>query len=195
MTKSAKDTELIDRLLDGDASALEQIIAKYQTKIFNTAYKIVKNRNDAQEITQDVFFTVYRKIDTFKGNSSLYTWLYRITVNYAFMKLRSRRKETHIPIHEVQQEGEENYFATILPDKSKFADEVIVEREFLTRVLQSMEELPDKYRRVFQLRDLQHYSNEEVGEMLHLSVAAVKSRIHRARLFLRERMQDFATLN
>ncbi len=193
MKNESTDQALVKSLMDGDTVALECVIEKYQSKIYNIAFNIVKNHNDAQEIVQDVFFTIYRKIGTFKGNSSFYTWIYRITVNYAFMKIRSRRKEQHIPIDEMQKpDGEETFFSTIIPDNRKFADEIVVEREFLDRVLTSMDELPDKYRKVFKLRDIQHYTNEEVSRMLNLSVAAVKSRIHRARLFMREKMQDFA---
>jgi len=193
MKKVNQDRIYVDQLLSGDANALEEIMEKYNTKVYNTAYNIVKNHNDAQEITQDVFFTIHRKIHTFKGNSSFYTWIYRITVNYAFMKLRSRRKEPHIPIDEFSRpDGDEALLTAIIPDKRKFADEVVIEREFLDKVLQSVEQLPDKYRKVFHLRDIKQYSNEEVGEMLNLSVAAVKSRIHRARLFLRDQIQDYA---
>jgi len=194
MKKVNQDRIYVDRLLQGDATALEEIMEKYNAKIYNTAYNIVKNHNDAQEIAQDVFFTIYRKIHTFKGNSSFYTWIYRITVNYAFMKLRSRRKEKHIPIEEFSRpDGDEALLTAIIPDKRKFADESVIEREFMDKVLQSMEQLPDKYREVFQLRDLKQYSNEEVSEMLNLSVAAIKSRIHRARLFLRDQIQEYAT--
>jgi RNA polymerase sigma-70 factor (ECF subfamily) len=182
MKKTTKELELIDRLQNGDVSALETVMKKYDTKVFNTAYNIVKNHNDAQEITQDVFFTIFRKIHTFKGNSSFYTW-----------KLRGRRKEKHIPIDEIAKpDSDEALLTTIIPDKRKFADETVIEQEIMEKVLQSMEQLPDKYRVVFQLRDLKQFSNEEVSQMLNLSVAAVKSRIHRARLFLREKIQDFS---
>ncbi|MBN2431587.1 MAG: sigma-70 family RNA polymerase sigma factor [Acidobacteria bacterium] len=193
MKQQINDNDLVTRLLDGDENALVEMMDKYHSKIYNIALNIVKNHNDAQEIVQDVFFTIHRKIDTFKGNSSFYTWIYRICVNYAFMKIRSRRKEQHIPIDELQKpDGEETFFSTIIPDNRKFADELVVEREFMEKVLSSMNDLPDKYKTVFHLRDIQQYSNEEVSRMLNLSVAAVKSRIHRARLFMREKMMVFA---
>jgi len=193
MRKINKDRLLVQRLQNGEPGALEEIMAKYQSKIYNTAYNIVKNHNDAQEIVQDVFFTIYRKISTFKGNSSFYTWIYRITINYAFMKLRSRRKSPHIPIEELtKSDADETVFSAIIPDKRKFADESVIERDFMRSVLKSMDQLPDKYRVVFQLRDIKQLSNEEVSQALNLSVAAVKSRIHRARLFLREKVQQFA---
>lgn len=193
MNKNTNDDDLVSRLLESDPVVLEQVMEKYHTRVFTTAYNIVKNHNDAQEITQDVFFTIHRKIDTFKGNSSFYTWIYRITVNYSFMKLRSRRREQHIPIDELSRtDGDENFLSAIIPDKRKFADEMVVEQEFMEKVLASVDQLPDKYRVVFKLRDLQQFSNEEVSQMLQLSVAAVKSRIHRARLFLRERVHDYS---
>ena len=193
MKKVNKDRLLVQNLQNGAPGALEAIMAKYQSKIYNTAYNIVKNHNDAQEITQDVFFTIYRKISTFQGNSSFYTWIYRIAINFAFMKLRGRRKAPHIPIDEMgKADGDEIVISAIIPDKRKFADESVIERDFMRSVLKSMDELPDKYRVVFQLRDIKQFSNEEVSQMLNLSVAAVKSRIHRARLFLRDKVQPFA---
>lgn len=193
MSKALKDKDLVGRLLSGDTEALAEVMAKYHQRVFNTAYNIVKNHNDAQEITQDVFFTIYRKLDTFKGHSSFFTWIYRITVNYAFMKLRSRRKQVHIPIDEVtKHDGDELVLTAVIPDKRKHADAQLVEKEFMSQVLKNIDALPGKYRVVFQLRDLQQYSNEEVGQMLNLSVAAVKSRIHRARLFLREKLHEFS---
>ena len=189
-TRNWKEQDIIEALQQGNPAALESVMAKYQTKVYNTALGIVKNANDAQEVTQDVFLTVFRKADKFQGNSSLFTWIYRITVNYSFMKIRSRRKEPHLPIEEISQrrDADEAFLAAVLPDKRKAADETLMEREFATRILRHSRELPDKYRDVFLLRDLQNYSNEEVGRLLNLSVAAVKSRIHRARNFIRERL-------
>jgi len=193
MKQIISDEELVRKLTHGDPGTLDLVMEKYQLKMYNIAFNIVKNHNDTQEIVQDVFFTIYRKIHTFKGNSSFYTWIYRICINYAFMKIRSRRKEQHIPIDEFQTpDGEEIFFSTIVPDNRKFADELVVEQEFMETVLDSITELPDKYQTVFRLRDILQYSNEEVSRMLNLSVAAVKSRIHRARLFMRERTQIFA---
>ena len=193
MNKKALEENLIKRLLEKDESALQELMSKYQTKVYNTALNIVKNSDDAQEITQDVFFTVFNKLNSFKGNSSLYTWIYRITVNFAFMKIRSRRKEIHIPISEATRndDEEERFFSAILPDKNKFADELVVQKEIMEEVLQSVEELPDKYKKVFLLRDIDLYTNHEVGRILNISVAAVKSRIHRARLILREKISHY----
>lgn len=189
MARKQTDQDMIDRLLTGDSSALEEVIQKYQPRVYNTAFQIIKDPNDAQEITQDVFFTVFRKIHTFKGDSAFYTWIYRITVNYAFMKIRSRRNRKQISFSELPQtEDNGSFLASILPDRSKLADERLVQKEFMDKVLASMGQLPDKYRVVFELRDLKQLTNEEVGQMLNLSLAAVKSRVHRARLYIREKI-------
>ncbi|MBP7866190.1 MAG: sigma-70 family RNA polymerase sigma factor [Acidobacteria bacterium] len=194
MKKNWKDADMVEGLRAGDARALEAVMEKYQGKVYNTAIGIVKNPSDAQEVVQDVFVTLYRKADTFKGNSSLFTWIYRITVNFGFMKIRSRRKEPHIPIEEAtRMDADEAVLTTILPDKRCAADDLVIQRELMGKVLQFTRELPDKYRRVFMLRDVQNYSNEEVGRLLNLSVAAVKSRIHRARSYIRERISGFQT--
>lgn len=194
MKRNWKDSDMIEGLRAGDDRALEAVMEKFHGKVYNTAIGIVKNPSDAQEVVQDVFMTLYRKADTFKGNSSLFTWIYRITVNFGFMKIRSRRKEPHIPIEEAARtDADEAVLTTILPDRRSSADDLVIQREMMGKVLQFTRELPDKYRRVFMLRDIQNYSNEEVGRLLNLSVAAVKSRIHRARSYIRERFSGFQT--
>jgi RNA polymerase sigma-70 factor (ECF subfamily) len=179
------------RLMNQDPAALEEIISRYQSKIFHTAYTIVKNHQDAQEITQDTLFTVYRKIGTFRGQSSLCTWIGRITLNNTFMKLRRRRKEPHVPIEEMPcRDGEEFFLPAVVADKGKFADEWTLERELKGKVRYALSELPDKYSQALRLKMLYDYSNVELAQRLNISVAAVKSRLHRARLFLREKMKS-----
>jgi RNA polymerase sigma-70 factor (ECF subfamily) len=184
--------DLAARLLNQDPAALEEVISRYQAKIFNTAYTIVKNHQDAQEITQDTLFAIYRKIGTFRGDSSLCTWICRITLNNTFMKLRRRRKEPHIPIDEMQsQDGKEPFRATILADQDRLADEWIVRREIMEKVRHAMEGLPDKYRQILHLEILHDYSNAEIRQRLNLSMGAVKSRLHRARVLLHGEMKHF----
>ena len=138
--------DLAARLLNQETAALEEVLSRYQARIFSMAYTIVKNHHDAQEITQDTLFAIYRKIGTFRGDSSLCTWICRITLNNTFMKLRRRRKEPHVPIEEMPcQDGGESFLAAVIPDKGKFADEWTLERELKGKVRNALDELPDKY--------------------------------------------------
>lgn len=183
--------DLAVRLLDRDETALEEVLSRYQTKIFNIAYTIVKNHQDAQEITQDTLFAVFRKIGTFRGDSSFCTWICRITLNNTFMKLRQRRREPHVAIDELQYpDGEDSFQAVTIADKGKFADEWTLERELKVKVRYAVDELPEKYRQVLRLKILHDYSDAELSQRLNLSLTAVKSRLHRARQSLREKMKS-----
>ena len=181
---------LAARLLNQETDALEEVLSRYQARIFSVAYKIVRNHHDAQEITQDTLFAIYRKIGTFRGDSSLCAWICRIAMNISYMKLRRRRKEPHIPIEEMPcQGGEESFRAAILADQKRLADEWIVQREIMEKVRIALGELPEKYRQILHLEISHDYSNAEIGQRLNLSMGAVKSRLHRARVLLRGEMK------
>lgn len=190
------------RILEGDglprhlsnqsAAVWEEVLSSIQPQIFQIASTIVKNHHDAQEITQDTLLAIYRKIGTFRGDSKLFTWVHRITLNNSFMKLRHRRKEPHLHLDEVPgQDGEEFFPAIIIADKGKIADEWISEREFMHKVFHAVDRLPGKYREIMRLEISNDYSHAELGRRLNLSVAAVKSRLFRARILLREKMKHF----
>ena len=181
---------LAARLLNQETDALEEVLSRYQARIFSVAYKIVRNHHDAQEITQDTLFAIYRKIGTFRGDSSLCAWICRIAMNISYMKLRRRRKEPHIPIEEMpSQVGEESYRAAILADQNRLADEWILRLEMMEKVRNALGELPEKYRQILHLEISNDYSNAEIGQRLNLSMGAVKSRLHRARVLLRGEMK------
>jgi len=181
---------LAARLLNQETDALEEVLSRYQARIFSVAYKIVRNHHDAQEITQDTLFAIYRKIGTFRGDSSLCAWICRIAMNISYMKLRRRRKEPHIPIEEMPcQGGEESFRAAILADQKRLADEWIVQREIMEKVRIALGELPEKYRQILHLEISHDYSNAEIGQRLNLSMGTVKSRLHRARVLLRGEMK------
>ena len=183
---------LAARLLNQETDALEEVLSRYQARIFSVAYKIVRNHHDAQEITQDTLFAIYRKIGTFRGDSSLCAWICRIAMNISYMKLRRRRKEPHIPIEEMPcQGGEESFRAAILADQKRLADEWIVQREIMEKVRIALGELPEKYRQILHLEISHDYSNAEIGQRLNLSMGTVKSRLHRARVLLRGEMKHY----
>jgi RNA polymerase sigma-70 factor (ECF subfamily) len=186
------DAALVERLRGGDEAALEELMQRYEAKVYRLAVGMMKNREDALEAVQDAFWNVYRKIDTFKAEASFSTWLYRIALNSIYMRLRSRGR------HEGRLESLEDlpdpidprtgHFAGTVEDWSERADDAVLRKELAEVLEESVAELPEEYRAIFTLRDVDGLSNQEVADILGLTLAATKTRLHRARLFLRDRL-------
>ena len=189
MLNKKSDAELVRLIRAGSQGAYEEIVNRFAQKVFNLAFSIARSSEDAEEIAQDVFITVHGKIWDFQGKSALSSWIYRITVNSAFMKLRKRKRHNALPLEEVFVSSEESCSQV----RSDVSDtNFICSRHELQEVLQqAVDKLPDEYRTIFVLRDVDGLSNEEVGEILKLSIPAVKSRLHRSRLMLRKRLEKF----
>lgn len=186
------DERLLDALSAGDPAAIEELFAKYQGRIYALAMSVVKNDADAQEATQDVFMTVVRKASTFSRNSALYSWMYRICVNTCLMRLRSKRGKEMVSIEEFLPVFTEDGLHSRAPeDWSGTVERKMLDRELGDVIKSFAGELPEKYRVVFQMSDIDELTNEEVGKVLGLSVPAVKSRLHRARLYLRGRLDGY----
>lgn len=183
------DAQLVDSFRAGDKEAFVELLNRYSEKVHNLSIRITRSEEDAEEVLQDVFVTVYNKIEKFEGKSAFSSWLYRITVNTSFMKLRKRKQNTAISIEEVSPGIRDNWVGR----RSDTADvNYICSRHELREELEkAIAKLPEEYRVIFVLRDVDGLSNQEVGEILNLSVPAVKSRLHRSRLMLRKRLQKF----
>lgn len=165
---------------------LEQVFHDYAPRIYNLALRMLGNEADAEDVTQEVLLQLVRKLDTFRGESAFPTWLHRITVNAALAYRRKRasheQHHTHDPLDSFLQEGKRaapvrNWW--IEPDK------VVLDRETQHLIEQAIASLPEIYRDVYVLADLEGLANSEIAELLGLSVPAVKSRLHRARLLMR----------
>ena len=188
--KQIADTVLVEDFKKGSLEAFEEIVSRYESKAYNLAMRFTRNQEDAEEVVQDVFTTVFRKIDGFQGKSAFSSWLYRIIVNAAFMKLRKRKQSNTISLEDLspmvrQQCLERENLAHARSDAAAFQRE-------LREILQSaIDRLPEQYRVVFILRDVDGLSNQEVSEILDLSIPAVKSRLHRSRLMLRKKLQRY----
>lgn len=183
------DLELIARFKAGDQTGLEELISRYTAKAFSLAHRLTKNPQDAEEVLQDVFTTVYRKIDGFEGKSSFSSWLYRITVNTSLMKLRKRRQNRAVLAEDVLPEYERAVLAKSITGNE---GEAFTQRSQIGAVIdQAISKLPDDYRPVYILRDVDGLSSVEVSKILELSIPAIKSRLHRARLMLRRRLVPF----
>ncbi|MCB0317687.1 MAG: sigma-70 family RNA polymerase sigma factor [Bdellovibrionales bacterium] len=183
------DEKLIEMLKASETEAFIEIINRYQDKVHNLAMRITRNEQDTEEILQDVFVAVYTKIQKFEGKSAFSSWLYRITVNTSFMKLRRRKKHLAVGLDEVNPTAASSWGK----DRSDISDlnYISTRHELKAELQKAISELPDEYRAIFILRDVDGLSNQEVGEVLDLSVPAVKSRLHRGRSLLRKRLQSF----
>jgi len=189
------DEELIKMYtIAGDENAFDEIVGRYANRIYGFALRITRNTSDAEEVFQEVFLTLSKKLDTFRGESKFSSWLYRVTVNASYMYLRSQKKhESNISLENYYPYDEKGSLMGKIMDKdwSSRPDIIIFSKEALNIIDESINELPESYRTIFHLRDIEGLSNEEVAEVLEISIPAVKSRLHRARLFLRDRLSDY----
>jgi RNA polymerase sigma-70 factor, ECF subfamily len=178
------EEKLIEAAKAGDKSALTVLVIKYEQTIYNFAFKICRNRDGAENTMQETFLSMVKSLHQFDGKSKLSTWLYRIVSNHCLMQLRkNKRNFVHIDDDEV---FEDNY----LFDKN-FNPSEEIENEELKKILDdSIQKLSPEYRIVFLLRDVEGLSTEETAEITELSVPAVKSRLHRARAFLRKEISE-----
>lgn len=188
--KQLSDDTLIEQFVAGCALSYEELITRYETKVHNLAMRLTRNSEDAEEVLQDVFVTVYRKIEGFEGKAKFSSWLYRITVNAAFMKLRKRKQDQSVSLDDMLPHLQNKAIA----QRNNFgahSDARALNNEIRIALEGAITKLPDDYRAVFVLRDIDGLSNKEVGEILSLSIPAVKSRLHRSRLMLRKRLRRF----
>ncbi|MCL4473498.1 MAG: sigma-70 family RNA polymerase sigma factor [Actinobacteria bacterium] len=191
------DDELIAEIRQGKAEALETLVSRYETRVYNLSYKMLGNKQDAEDVLQDTFLNVVRSLDSFKSRSSFSTWLYRVATNAALTKLRqrSRRDKSESEfLDEVYSIKDAAHAESRLVDWSDRPAQQLLDDEAKRVMEEAIEELPEIYRVVFVLRDVQGLPATEVAEVLDLSVPAVKSRLHRARLFLRNRLSDYFTV-
>lgn len=188
-SKEKSDAQLVKELRKGNQKAYEELISRYSEKAYHLASRMCRNQEDAEEVLQDVFVTVYRKIDGFQGKSSFSSWLYRITVNSALMKLRKRRQDRSIAMEDAIPD--EEHSLVLKSDEGKGADKTTLRKQISTALERAIQELPDDYRPVFILRDVDGLTSKEVGKILGLSIPAVKSRLHRSRIMLRQHLEDF----
>ena len=184
------ESQLVAQARDGDATAFNELVRRYEGKIFRLSQHITQNREDAEDVLQETFLKAYEHLDQFKGDSKFYTWIVRIAVNQALMKLRRRKTDKSVSLDETIDTGEDTVMREIAAwdedPEERFSREEL--GEILDSAIHSLEPL---YRSVFVLRDVEDLSTEETAEALGLSIPAVKSRLLRARLQLREKLTRF----
>jgi RNA polymerase sigma-70 factor (ECF subfamily) len=193
---SDAELALIARLRSGDASAVDDLASAYGPKIHQLALRYMKNKEDAEEVAQDVLLKVYRKISAFRGDSALSSWIYRITFNAAMSRLRNAKfsRPAEVSAEDVLRplDGDRARQPREAADWSSLADEAFMRAQMRDRLADAMKELPPIYRVPVMLRDIQGLSTEEASEVLQVKTQTLKSRLHRGRLILRQRLADFA---
>ncbi|MGA8169165.1 MAG: sigma-70 family RNA polymerase sigma factor [Candidatus Acidiferrales bacterium] len=184
-----KESSLVAAAKAGDIPAFEALVSRYERKIFRLAQHITQNTEDAQDVSQEAFLKAYEHLGEFQGNSRFYTWLVRIAVNQALMKLRKRRPKDVSLDDDI--ETEENFMPRDVEDWGPSPEERYSQEELAGILSQVIGELDPSFRTVFQLRDIEELSTEETADALGISVPAVKSRLLRARLKLRDKLNRY----
>jgi RNA polymerase sigma-70 factor (ECF subfamily) len=196
MRDSQGDAVLLARLRAGDERAVAELATTYGSKIYQLAFRYLRNKEDAEEVTQDVLYKVYRKADAFRGDAAFSSWIYRITFNAAMSRLRTARHQRAMDDDRqmVSVDGEELAVTPVhdVADWSDMADERVLRTQLRRRVFRAILALPVIYRAPVMLRDIQGMSTEEASAMLRVKDQTLKSRLHRGRLILRKQLADFA---
>jgi RNA polymerase sigma-70 factor, ECF subfamily len=186
----SEETSLVEAARSGDMAAFEALVRRYDRNVFRIAQHITQNREDAEDVVQDAFLKAYQNLGQFQGQSKFYTWLVRIAVNESLMRLRKRRTGKMVSIDE-DIETEEGTVPRDLADWAPDPEQNYTQAELAEILRKTIQGLPPGFRVVFVLRDVDGLSTEETAESLGLSVPAVKSRLLRARLQLRERLARY----
>lgn len=194
-TDRARDRELLRRLQLGHEGALAEVADLYGAKIHQLAFRYLRNKEDAEEVVQDVLYKVHRNVGAFRGDAALSSWIYRITFNAAMSRLRTARYQRSQQENAALPAAVDEFgtpHALDIADWSDMADERVLRAQLRRRVLRAILDLPVIYRAPVVLRDLQGMSTEEASAMLRLKDQTLKSRLHRGRMILRRQLADFA---
>jgi RNA polymerase sigma-70 factor, ECF subfamily len=189
-TGNMDELALVEAAKKGDIGAFEELVRRYDRNVFRIAQHITQNREDAEDVVQDAFLKAYGNLAQFQGQSKFYTWLVRIAVNEALMKLRRRRPERTVSLDQ-DVETDEDTIPREVADWSPNPEQQYNQAELRELLQKTIQGLPSGFRTVFVLRDVEGLSTEETAEALGLSIPAVKSRLLRARLQLRERLNKY----
>ena len=193
----ATDQALVERIRTGDDTAVAQLSGDYGSRILQLALRYTRNREDAEEVAQDVLLKVCRNIDAFRGDSALSSWIYRITFNTAMSRLRAAKgRAQEVGADDAGVRLADGDDLVRMPreavDWSSLADDEVLRRQLRQRLAKALRDLPEIYRLPVLLRDVQGLSTEEASTVLRVKDQTLKSRLHRGRLILRDRLSEFA---
>ena len=183
------DRPLIDRLRTRSEEAFEELVKRYGQRLHSVSLRILRNPSDAEEVVQDTFLKVFRSLDRFRADASLYTWLYRIVSNESITRLRSRKRKPEIPIEDHLPAFEEGQHVEVFVDWKPGPDGQLQSAELTEFFEQCVDELPESHRLAYLLKDIEGLSEEKVAEILGITRSAMKNRVHRARLAIRTRIE------
>lgn len=193
MRQQISDSQLIGRMQAGDGTAVADLAATFGPRIQQLALRYVKSWEEAEEVTQDVLMKVFRRIDAFRGDAALSSWIYRITFNTAMSRLRSTRASRMTEVQNPEISTQEGGRTPSEPaDWSSLADDHVLRGQMRKRLIRALTHLPTVYRVPVILRDIQGLSTEEASAVLNVKAQTLKSRLHRGRLMLRQHLADFA---
>ncbi len=186
------DEQLVSRVKNGDFEAFEELVARHERKIYRLVRRLLQSESDVEDLLQEIFLQVWQKVDTFEGRAAFSSWLYRVAVNACYMYLRKTSREKLVSIEDAMprftSEGKMAGPVRRFPTGPEYK---VLQKEMRQALEAAIGELPEDYRIVLVLRDVEGLQASEVAELLDLSVPAVKSRLHRARVFLRQRLAHY----
>ncbi|HZI67613.1 MAG TPA: sigma-70 family RNA polymerase sigma factor [Thermoanaerobaculia bacterium] len=190
------DLDLVRGIKAGDEGAFEKMVQRYHTRVYSLSYGVLRNAEDAEEATQDTFLTLYRKIGTFDESKKFFSWFYRVALNQAYSRARRRRPALTVPIDDyLPKFASDGHLASAdFSDWSPSIEDDAIARELAGRAGEFISELSPAYRDAIWMYDVEGMSTADVAETLEISIPALKSRLHRARLYVRERLSAISKL-
>ena len=187
------DLDLVRGIKAGDEQAFEEMVRRYNARVYSLPYGVLRNPQDAEEATQDAFLTLYRKIGTFDESRKFFSWFYRVALNSAYSRARRRPPLPTVSIEDrLPKFSGDGHFAADVPDWSVKVEDEVAARELAARAGEFIAELPPAYRDVIWMNDVEEMTAPEIAETLEISIPAFKSRLHRARLYVRQRLSDIS---
>ena len=187
--EAESDLELVRGIKAGDERAFEKMVERYHARVYSLAYGVLRNAEDAEEATQDAFWTLSRKIGTFDESRKFFSWFYRVALNAAYSRARRRPALPTVAIEDRQPKFlSDGHFAGDVPDWSVAVEDEVASRELAEKAGEFIAELPPPYRDVIWMNDVEEMPPAEIADILEISIPAFKSRLHRARLHVRQRL-------
>ncbi|MHA6481036.1 RNA polymerase sigma factor SigW [Paenibacillus sp. strain BS8-2] len=181
------ENQLARLALKGDQQAFEELVDLYQDKLFHMAYRMLSNRQEAEDVVQETFLRVYKNLDRFDESLKFSTWIYRIATNLCIDRLRKRKPTYSLDAESSEYEGLDGY--SMIPGDNRTPESELILSDTQRIIHQAMETLPPKYKSVMMLRYIQDLSLQEVGDILGMPVTTIKTRVHRGREFLRKKLE------
>jgi RNA polymerase sigma-70 factor (ECF subfamily) len=192
--ENATDIDLVRRIKAGDDRAFEEMVNRYHARVYSLVYGVLRNAQDAEEATQDAFLTLYRKIGTFDESRKFFSWFYRVALNAAYSRARRRPSLPTVAIEDrLPKFLSDGHFPADVPDWSVAIEDEVAARELAEKAGEFIAELPPAYRDVIWMNDVEQMTPAEIAETLEISIPAFKSRLHRARLHVRQRLGDVSS--